>query len=70
MFISAWTLVISRFIIYVEQKGIKIPRIKYYFDMYSISFNLFVSNYALKNDGMPDIQYLKRVKVDRTVQKL
>jgi hypothetical protein len=43
----------------VEQKGIKIPRIKYYFNTYSTSFNLLISNYVLEKDGMPDIQYLK-----------
>jgi len=70
MFISEWALIISRFVIYVEQKGIKIPGIKYYFNMHSIYFNLFISNYALEKDGMPYIQYLKRVKVDSAVQKL
>jgi len=44
----------------LEQKGTEIPRIKYYLNVYSISFNLFISNYALENDGMPDIQYPKK----------
>jgi hypothetical protein len=59
MFISAWELIILKFIIYMEQKGIQIPIIKYYFNMYSIFFKFFIYNYALENDGMPGIQCLK-----------
>jgi len=69
MFISAWALIISKFIIYVEQKGIKIPRIKYYFNMYWITFNFFLTM-RLKMMACLTFSTLRRVKVDRTVQKL